>query len=241
MTGVGGFVPKKQSALLRWTTPSSVAESPSPDKVGGSPLTMIKMGSGEKDQSAKRASEGKLQSVDDKTSEQSDDSTDPSKSRRKCLIYPDDKPKRVWDAILGLLLIVMCLTIPGHLALYWEEEDPVEVIIFNRVLDAIFGIDIFLTFNTALLQGHDEIITDKAEIAKRYLKGWFWIDLIVTLPLDRMVQVWYPQIKELASMVKFVRIMKIIRLIRLIKLLKIFKDRKKMIFMRSALKVSNGI
>ena len=183
----------------------------------------------------------KKQSFDDKTSEQSDDSTDPKKRRKKCLIYPDDKPKRVWDSFLGILLIVMCLTIPGHLALYFEEDDPIEMIVFNRALDVIFGIDIFLTFNTAILQGQDEIITNKGEIAKRYLKGWFWIDLIVTLPLDNMMQVWYPTIKEIASMVKFVRIMKIIRLIRLIKLLKLVKDRKKMILMRTHLKVSNGI
>ena len=64
------------------------------------------------------------------------------------------------------------------------------------------------------------MITDRKEIAKRYLKGWFWIDLIVTLPLDQMMQMWYPKFKDIASMVKFVRIMKIVRMVRLVKLLK---------------------
>ena len=89
--------------------------------------------------------------------------------------------------------------------------------------------------------GQNELITDKKEIARRYVSGWFWVDVIVTMPWDQMTQVWVPSIKQLASVVKFVRLMKIIRLIRLVKLLKLIKDRKKMIHMRTYLKVSNGI
>ena len=44
----------------------------------------------------------------------------------------------------------MCITIPGHLALYFDEEDPFELTAFSRVMDALFAIDIVLTFNTAI-------------------------------------------------------------------------------------------
>ena len=60
-----------------------------------------------------------------------------------------------------------------------------------------------------------------------YLKKWFWIDLLVTVPFDRLLSLYNPSFENLISLSKFVRIMKIVRLIRLIKLIKVAKDRKK--------------
>ena len=113
-------------------------------------MTFSRSSAAEQSEQGARASGLRKQSNDDRTSEQSDDSTDAKKRRKKCLIYPDNQPKRVWDASLGILLIVMCLTIPFHLALYFHEPDSTEMIVFNRALDLVFGIDILLTFNTAM-------------------------------------------------------------------------------------------
>lgn len=33
-----------------------------------------------------------------------------------------------------------------------------------------------------------ELITDKTRIAKRYLRTWFWIDLLATFPSDYIVK-----------------------------------------------------
>ena len=56
---------------------------------------------------------------------------------------------------------------------------------FYIISDIIFFIDIILTFMTAVPDKDDhEHVYDYKYIAKEYLKGWFWIDLIAILPID---------------------------------------------------------
>ena len=61
--------------------------------------------------------------------------------------------------------------------------------IFYTICDTFFLIDLILTFFTSV---NDEKkvyeITDKKVIAKKYLKGWFWVDLISILPFDIMLR-----------------------------------------------------
>ena len=136
----------------------------------------------------------------------------------------------------------MCITIPGNLALYFDEEEPVELTVFNRVTDIFFAIDIILTFNTAIIRRNNEIVTKKSEIAIRYLKGWFWVDLIAILPLDFIGKMLYNPIASNIGMVfKFMRIFKIIRLLRLIKLIKVVRDRKRLIFFHQGSRISHGM
>ena len=75
-----------------------------------------------------------------------------------------------------------------------------------------------------------------------YLKKWFWIDLIVTIPFDRLISLYDPSIQNMISVSKFIRIMKIVRLVRLIKLVKVAKDRKKIAsILASSLQLSHAI
>ena len=85
-----------------------------------------------------------------------------------------------------------------------------------------------MTFNTAVPLNQVTIVEDRKEIARLYLKKWFWIDLLVTIPYDRLLSLYDPSFSNIVSLSKFIRIMKIVRLVRLIKLVKVAKDRKKM-------------
>lgn len=49
------------------------------------------------------------------------------------------------------------------------------------MIDSLFMIDVFLNFNTGFYEANT-IITDRKEIAKDYVKFWFWIDLISSIP-----------------------------------------------------------
>ena len=83
-----------------------------------------------------------------------------------------------------------------------------------KIIDVLFLIDIIVTFNTAFYTESLEIIDDRRQIAKAYVKSWFFPDLIAILPLDLL---------ELGSVSKISRIGKITRLARLVKLLRIMK------------------
>ena len=156
------------------------------------------------------------------------DSSESGKQRfenSKFLLYPNDQRKKVWDFFIGLLLIVTCLTIPAQLAINYDNEETQMWKFFNRAIDVCFGLDIILTFHTAIQVDQCEIVYDKKEIAKLYLKKWFWIDLLVTLPIADLLSLWSQSMKNLAFLAKFIRILKVIRLIRLVKLLKVAKEK----------------
>ena len=55
----------------------------------------------------------------------------------------------------------------------------------NVIVDIVFLIDIIMTFFTSY-QNEDETheFTDLKSIAIRYLKTWFFVDLISILPLE---------------------------------------------------------
>jgi hypothetical protein len=57
---------------------------------------------------------------------------------------------------------------------------------FEDLVDLCFWVDIVLSFFTGFDRGFEEIM-DKKKIAARYLKSWFLIDLIATVPWDRIV------------------------------------------------------
>ena len=118
--------------------------------------------------------------------------------------------------------------IPYHIAIHFDDMDIQSFTIANDLVDICFFIDILVTFNTAVAVSHVKIIADRKVIAKMYLKKWFWIDFLVTIPIDRLISLYSPSFQNVISLSKFVRIMKIVRLIRLIKLVKVAKDRKKM-------------
>lgn len=144
------------------------------------------------------------------------------------MCYPQDPLKRVWDFILGICLITSCMTIPFYIAVYFHENESTSSKVINAVVDICFFIDILITFNTAVPLSQIKVVENRKEIAKIYLKKWFWIDLLATIPYDQIVNLYSPEFSNYATLAKFMRIMKIVRLVRLLKLIKVAKDRKKM-------------
>lgn len=57
-------------------------------------------------------------------------------------------------------------------------------IVVDLVTDLAFAVDILLSFRTAYTNGH-VLITSPSLMAMHYLKGWFFMDLLSTIPFDR--------------------------------------------------------
>lgn len=62
---------------------------------------------------------------------------------------------------------------------------------------------------------NNRLIVDEWEIAKRYIRGWFFIDLLTSLPFEFMV----PK----SNVVKVVKVLRIFRFVRIVKILRLFK------------------
>lgn len=106
------------------------------------------------------------------------------------------------------MMTVLCtLVIP--LAVVFKQDGTLAMALFDLVVTVFFSLDIYLNFNTAF-EKHRKIITDKGEIAKRYLKGWFFWDMVATIPFALLFSG--------VSGLIVTRLFKLLRLTRLFKL-----------------------
>lgn len=104
---------------------------------------------------------------------------DPSKV--KWLFMPENKYKNTWDMFIIVLLLYVAVVVPYRVCLI---DDSSEFMLWlDCFMDGSFTIDIILTFFTAI-KIKDVIVTRRAHIAKTYIKGWFFLDLITTIPFQ---------------------------------------------------------
>ena len=82
------------------------------------------------------------------------------------------------------LVVYSCLTGAYDCAFYAESNSDMSWV--EILVDISFYLDIFLNFYTGYDNGH-EIITDKKEIAKNYVRGWFFLDLLATIEWDIVI------------------------------------------------------
>lgn len=106
--------------------------------------------------------------------------------RRACMLYPEDKFKHKWDAVMALVLILTCAVTPIRIAFY--ERDDIVWMVINYIIDFLFLCDIVLIFNTAFYDENYVIIEDRPNIAREYLKTWFIIDALSVFPFAEIAE-----------------------------------------------------
>ena len=84
--------------------------------------------------------------------------------------------KFLWSIIMVFALSFTAIYVPIRIA--FIEEVSLNLFIIESVVDCIFLCDIFNNFMTAFYDQNHKLITDPKKIIKKYLKGWFVIDLV---------------------------------------------------------------
>jgi hypothetical protein len=128
------------------------------------------------------------------------------------MISPLDAFRRNWDVFIGLLVIYIAFIVPFVNAFYFDEPQAVHDT--NLVFDFFFFLEICLTFCTAY-DDNGKLIYDRRQVAMRYLKSWFIIDLIATIPFDMFVDA----IENSTSSTMALKIAKVLRLPRILRLM----------------------
>ena len=117
-----------------------------------------------------------------------------AETRRKiakaCLCHPDTTIKKVWELFISVILIVACFITPYSLAFESLNSEERGFFIFSdgwsateSVVDIIFMIEIVVCFNSSYYDMEaNQYVTSRKQIAKKYLKGWFWIDILAVMP-----------------------------------------------------------
>jgi len=103
------------------------------------------------------------------------------------------------------------LYIPYDIAFQPSFSENALMIIFNALIDFNFLIDICLTFRTTYYDEEGEEVFDAKKIAKKYLLGRLFVDLISTVPLDSVGSLSILQTFQLLKLFRLSRISKIIK------------------------------
>ncbi|OQR88322.1 Voltage-gated Ion Channel (VIC) Superfamily [Thraustotheca clavata] len=98
-------------------------------------------------------------------------------------ILPLNSPyKMTWDTIVAIVMIIFIGLLPLELC-FDLSSTIVETKLCLLLADVIFNLDIILYFRTSTLDPRtQEEITDYRQIARKYLRFWFWIDLLSAYP-----------------------------------------------------------
>ena len=79
------------------------------------------------------------------------------------------------------MLIFTCFIPPWHICF---TDDHQGWYVVNILIDCLFGVDMFVIFNSAYQTEDFEIVDDHKSIAISYITGWFWLDLIAIIPFQ---------------------------------------------------------
>ncbi|KAH8850619.1 Potassium voltage-gated channel protein eag [Schistosoma japonicum] len=124
--------------------------------------------------------------------------------------------KTAWDWIIFLLTGYTCIIIPYSVA-FGHDTISEESIYFamEHIVDIIFFIDIVLNFHTTFVGSSGAVISDPVLIRLNYLKGWFVVDLISSLPFGILaVFSDHTTIINLSSILKLARLLRLCRVLR---------------------------
>ncbi|KAJ1446621.1 hypothetical protein M885DRAFT_625110 [Pelagophyceae sp. CCMP2097] len=137
------------------------------------------------------------------------------------ILSPYGKLMRYWDVVTFAALTFTAIVTPVEVA-FSNETTPLvahEIAIFaiNRFVDLIFISDIVLQFFVAYYDETNGSILVKSHslIRQRYLRSWFTIDFISTIPFDTL--------GLLTAGTPFLKFLKTLRLLRLLKLARVIR------------------
>lgn len=131
-------------------------------------------------------------------------------------IVPESKWKTCWDVSIIVMVIYNAVTLPLYLGFRSVPSPALSVL--DAVVDVFFVIDICFSFRTGYYTPEGEMVRDCKAIAERYMKGWFVIDFLATVPFELFVP--RSSAGDGISITQVLSALKCIRLLRLGRLLK---------------------
>ena len=136
--------------------------------------------------------------------------------RKGCLLYPDSRFLWVWDFLLGLAIVYLAFIMPVQIAFF--EPDGIFYAMSEPGFTFVLLADIFINFFRVYANKRGKLVTSKAQIAKRYLSSWFWVDLIAFFPLFPLMGD-FRNINNWAKVIKISKMFNLVELIRKAKIL----------------------
>ena len=130
----------------------------------------------------------------------------PKKKEKPFIIYPSDLIMKLHSGMLVFIMMYMVVFYPLDFAFNLDEKYS-----FYKVLSLLifgyFTFDIFIGFFSAYRNKEGIIVDNLKDICKNYLRTWFLLDLIATIPVHLMIPNTNLEYKLILKIPRLVRIL----------------------------------
>ncbi|KAG9355370.1 hypothetical protein JZ751_000208 [Albula glossodonta] len=140
------------------------------------------------------------------------------------IIHPYSDFRFYWDLLMLFMMMGNLIILPVGIT-FFENEHSLSWIVFNVVSDTLFLADLVFNFRTGILkEDSGEIILDPMAIRSNYLKTWFVVDFVSSIPVDYIFLVAdleYLMDSELYRTARALRIFRFTKILSLLRLLRL--------------------
>ncbi len=95
------------------------------------------------------------------------------------IIFPRNISERAWNSLIGLAATFLGVWIPLHLVLPLTHGISIQLLVGSTYLLLIA--DIYVTYKWSRKKDNDDLFYEEYGLY-RYLKSWFWVDLLSAIP-----------------------------------------------------------
>ena len=145
------------------------------------------------------------------------------------VILPTSRFFAAWLMLTTLVFILLLMLTSYTIAFHYGNMQLAPdhwVEIANLCIDCILLIDCAVHFNVATYVG-DTLVTDRKEIAKKYLKGYFIVDLVASVPMVWILRAVHHSdsnnSERVARSARFLKLVKVVRTIKVARVLKLIR------------------
>jgi hypothetical protein len=139
-------------------------------------------------------------------------------------IHPHGELRQGWDMLSMLFILYNAIMIPFVSSFVGS---PLQSVVYSeRVVDIFFIIELVLNFFTGV-EVEGKIEFNQLTIAKRYVKGWFWVDIVSAFP-------WFTVEDISLNYTRLFRLLRLLRLLRMFKLSRIMHRLEMALSIRSS-------
>ena len=147
-----------------------------------------------------------------------------------CIIMPNSTFKNVANLILAVLLLYTATYMPYKTCFIDDATLVSEIVDWG--VDALFMMDIVINFMSAVEKADGSYIHKPREIAREYVRTWFFFDLVSVMPFQLLEGVFIDEDasasgggsgSSVANYNQLIRLMRLPRLYRMAKIVRLFK------------------
>ncbi|OQR71013.1 potassium/sodium hyperpolarization-activated cyclic nucleotide-gated channel 4-like, partial [Tropilaelaps mercedesae] len=129
-----------------------------------------------------------------------------------------------WDLCMLTLLVANLIVLPVAIS-FFNDDLSARWIAFNCLSDTIFLLDIVVNFRTGIMNqdNSEQVILEPKEIAHHYIRSWFFLDLVSSIPLDYIFLIFIQDYQDVNTYLQAGRALRILRFAKMLSLLRLLR------------------